>query len=454
VKEPAEKPQKMLKDKKAAAMLWKEVQANEQLGQAVGAAIVVKRDLHKREEIRERIEFRTRRKPAFSEEDRKRFADNDKLLQGIQDDEMRSLLLAGVIPRAVIKPQQRPETEGGNPYTRQTLGRNAVSDAGFSRPSTVPTGFSRPTPAKPQQISEALAYRPVPKESEIPGWNEALEQEESAESIPSPRGLRSRGTQRQTSLGATRRGSLPPRGPSSRPPTQQSQQSFSRSSQLGPRPVSQGRDLLMRQSSSRDSSMRSNAMMRHRAGHALEEAQAAIDRSDSMRGLSRKSTKSWKDGAASSPMESHGSIRLAPPDSPGTVESAVGGEGSQNAPVEEPWISPWTGRVATPIARTRGLELDARISARNVGRHQPGVPVWKKSNAWLPPGGVITKPVKTLPTDDDRAAMAARHSALPKGRAKVVNRTNYSRSPIASRSVQSARLSQDPAVKMLPAAVH
>ena len=61
---------KLLKDKKAANMLWKEVQANEQLGQAVGAAIVVKRDLHKREEIRERIEFRTRRKPAFSEDDR------------------------------------------------------------------------------------------------------------------------------------------------------------------------------------------------------------------------------------------------------------------------------------------------------------------------------------------------------------------------------------------------
>ena len=381
---------------------------------------------------------------------RKRLAHKDKLLKGIQDDEMRSLLLAGVIPRAGINPQERPGTEGGNPYSRQFVSRDTVSDEGFSRPSTVPTGFFRPTPATPQQISEALAYRRVPKESEMPGWNEALQQEESTESAPSPRALRSRGGQRHNSV-ASHRGYLPPRGPSSRPPTQQSQQSsFSRSG-LGSRPGSQGRDLLLRQQSSRDSSMRSNAMMRHRSGNALEEAQAAIDRGDSMRGISRKSTKSWRDAAASSPIDSHGTTR-APPDSPG-FESPLGAEASQEAPVEEPWVSPWTGRVATPIAKTRGLELDARISARNMGRNQPGVPVWNKSNAWLPAGGsIITMPVKTLPTDDDRAAaMAARH----RGRAKAVNRNNYGRSPLNSRSVQSARSSQEPQVHMqLPAAVH
>ena len=369
---------------------------------------------------------------------------------------MRSLLLAGVIPRSSVNPQQRPETEGGNPYMRQSFGQNTVSDEGFQRPSTVPAGFFRPTPAKPQQISEALAYRPVPKESEIPGWNESLEPERSAESAPSPRDLRSRGGLRQPALGS-RRGSLPPRGPCSRPHTresQQSQQSSSRPGLMGSRPASQGRDLLLQRQSSRDSSMRSNAMMRHRAGHALEEAQAAMDRPDSMRGHSRKSTRSWRDAAASSPIDSHGSPR-ARPDSPG-FESTLGAEPSQDAPVEEPWVSPWTGRIATPIAKTRGLELDARISARNMGTNQPGVPVWKKSNAWLPAGGRITKPVRTLPTDDDRAAMADKHhSGLHRGRAKAGNR-HYGRSPFTSRSVQSARSAPAPPSSvnmMLPDAV-
>lgn len=56
--------------KKSAMTLLKDIQLNDQLGQTAGSSLVVKRDLHKREELRERIEYRSRRPAVFDEEDR------------------------------------------------------------------------------------------------------------------------------------------------------------------------------------------------------------------------------------------------------------------------------------------------------------------------------------------------------------------------------------------------
>eukprot|EP00951_Prasinocladus_malaysianus_P000722 scaffold5163_cov38-Prasinocladus_malaysianus.AAC.1 len=49
---------------------WKAVGENERLGNMVGAAMVVKRDLHRRAELREKLEGLNRRPSVFNDTDR------------------------------------------------------------------------------------------------------------------------------------------------------------------------------------------------------------------------------------------------------------------------------------------------------------------------------------------------------------------------------------------------
>jgi hypothetical protein len=398
---------------------------------------------------------------------RKRLAVKDKLLKSIENDEMRSLVLAGIVPRAEIRPPRRPETEGGSQYAQQLPVRRTPLGDERLRPSTVPTGFSRPTPATPQQISEALAYRPVPSESEVTEWDESTDHQEegAAESVER---IATR-AQRSISLGLRSLGSgallmppPPPRPPlttllSGRPsPRPPQRQQFSRgNSSQGPRPPPQGRDLLAPHLDglTRDVAMRDSALRRQRDGNALDEAQSAIDREEEDRGrLARRMSSS---GRGFSLLDSPRSARLSPrPPPPGPLEGSAAADEQQRAPeaVDAPWVSPWTKRVATPISKARGLEVDARVSARSMGKHEPGVPVWKKSNAWLPAGSSITRTVKTIATDGDRAAGATSQAAPRRASSKHACVTTRAHGSYASRALKSALPSVDPLATLLPAA--
>lgn len=320
----------------------------------------------------------------------------DKVMDSIRGDEMRSLLLAGVVPRMSARQQEDGgEHTARRPSTVPTQMGMARQGSGLSwdsmgRPSTVHYGGFRPTPTTPQEISEMLAYRPVPRDLQVEDWADELLENEGSQGPRSPKAARGSVSLRElsTSRSMTPRASSPSR------------------------PGSRGVDLLAKQAR-KDHAMRSEALARHHSSGSLVESRHEPERlpSTGVRTTSRK--ESWGSSRALHKLHSMGSIPMA-----AAITQEVASPSNHGQP-EAPgnaWVSPWTGRVSTPLIRSRGLALDARIVARTGLPPTPGVPVWKKSEEQgASQSAKVTRAVKTLPTDDDGGTTTAHRKTRSAG---------------------------------------
>mmetsp|Transcript_16766 Transcript_16766/g.43479 ORF Transcript_16766/g.43479 Transcript_16766/m.43479 type:complete len:693 (+) Transcript_16766:72-2150(+) len=351
--------------KKTARSLWGDAKSSDKLGQMVGTALVVKRDLHKRSELREKMESFQRRPPVFDSRDR-HLLPSDKVALGIMNDEMRGLARVGLVPRA----SQNAACSEAGPFSRPatvpthfggTVGRSRGGGGPAFRPSTVPVGIQRTGDADylARQISDALSYKAIPP---------LVEEPDDYLQPPSPPPQTKPGRPSTTPGGAR----------ASR--AEEAGRSNSASGKANRRrmtPEAAGRDLLVQRRLDRDAQMKGQALHREFGGrqtHAWQPHTRVPPSPGQTPGV-RQPGRESEGRAFARPRRSH---RSAQPLQPSVDEELV----RESRPVDEPqtaWVSPYTGRKGTPMTRNSGLALDSAISSRSHAIPQPGVPIWKVS---------------------------------------------------------------------------
>lgn len=394
--------------KKTARSLWGDAKSSDKLGQMVGTALVVKRDLHKRSELREKMESFQRRPPVFDSRDRytpfcqhqqqvpscsapllhgscpapmadapspppslllhahRHLLPSDKVALGIMNDEMRGLARVGLVPRA----SQNAACSEAGPFSRPatvpthfggTVGRSRGGGGPAFRPSTVPVGIQRTGDADylARQISDALSYKAIPP---------LVEEPDDYLQPPSPPPQTKPGRPSTTPGGAR----------ASR--AEEAGRSNSASGKANRRrmtPEAAGRDLLVQRRLDRDAQMKGQALHREFGGrqtHAWQPHTRVPPSPGQTPGV-RQPGRESEGRAFARPRRSH---RSAQPLQPSVDEELV----RESRPVDEPqtaWVSPYTGRKGTPMTRNSGLALDSAISSRSHAIPQPGVPIWKVS---------------------------------------------------------------------------
>uniref|UniRef100_A0A061R074 Uncharacterized protein n=2 Tax=Tetraselmis sp. GSL018 TaxID=582737 RepID=A0A061R074_9CHLO len=371
---------------------------NKQLSQLVDAALVVKQDVHKRVELRERLERFSKRPPVFTEEDRMHFKSEGGMYE-LVNSEGRSLALAGVVPRqpslkhkpssaacrwrAGVSSGMAPRP-GSVEWHVQRLGEPHQPAAG-SRPSTVPISSLRPVRPTAAEISESLAYKPVPDEEDITagmGLSSSDEEEPEGSDGPLPE---------HDSEAAHK-------GPS-RSPTATRQQS---PPQPPPRPASRGRDLLQQQREERDAAMRREAVSRQNSGGVIFERLSGA-RPPWGAAHAMPAATEW-DRRQSSPLRSLGKTTefsgegQALGGSRGAMgwswaEGWASGPGSPDASrPATAWVSPFTSRPVSPLARPRSQALGTRDSGWSRRHPGEGAPVWASIHRRLKPRSAAASP--------------------------------------------------------------